>query len=92
MTEAELEQLSEDSKNDRHIIVGSDIRRLVNEIRRLRGLVKAAEKAGTNALYSDDGEPLLVPHNCPWCHYAVGDWKRRHAPECPAFTEEGEVR
>lgn len=54
------------------------------EVRRLRGLVKSAETMGI---------PMgSETRNCPWCGYAHGDWKRKHSPECPAFTESGDVR
>lgn len=54
------------------------------EVRRLRGLIKQveAEASGERAFKA----------NCPWCNYAVGDFKRRHSPECSAFTESGDVR
>lgn len=63
---------------------GDDCRALVAEVRRLRGLVKSAETMGI---------PMgSETRNCPWCGYAHGDWKRKHSPECPAFTESGDVR
>lgn len=59
---------------------------LIAEVRRLRGLVERAETKG-------QFEHCSTCHNCPWCGYdATLDTKRRHAPECPAFTENGEVR
>lgn len=63
---------------------GTTVLLLVAEVRRLRALVKRAESSGS-------GE-WAKKTNCPWCNYAVGDWKRRHSPECPAFTESGAVR
>lgn len=57
---------------------------LVAEVRRLRGLVRDAETEGC--------EPTASKGYCPWCGYMCGDWKRRHAPECEAFTEGGDVR
>lgn len=57
---------------------------LVAEVRRLRGLIKAAECQGA--------EQYAIHANCPWCGYAPGNHKRSHAPECPAFTENGDVR
>lgn len=62
----------------------ADVPALVAEVRRLRELVKAAE---LNGCY-----PTEVRGNCPWCGYAPGNHKRSHAPECPAFTENREVR
>jgi hypothetical protein len=62
----------------RHVIA------LAAEVRRLRGLIKDAEDHGPN--------PHAPTKNCPWCEYFVGDWKRRHAPECPAFTERGDLK
>jgi hypothetical protein len=45
---------------------------------RLRGLVKDAEVAAGESC----GE-------CPWCGAGPST---QHAPECPAFTESGDVR
>jgi hypothetical protein len=62
------------------------VRRAVAEIHRLRELVKDAEARGQWGHCS-------TCHNCPWCGYdATLDTKRKHAPECPAFTESGDVR
>lgn len=69
-----------------------EARELVAEVRRLRGLIKQAESAATKQVF-EGGEPLFPAENCPWCGYAsVLDVKRKHAPECPAFTEAGAVR
>ena len=48
---------------------------LLDEVIRLRALVKLAERRC-------DGPS---GYDCPWC---LGG----HAPDCPAFTPEGEVR
>lgn len=65
---------------------GDDARALLADNARLRGLVKAAEKSATSEVGTE------TEGNCPWCGYHVGDFRRKHAPECPAFTESGVVR
>lgn len=62
----------------------TDVPALLAEVERLRGLIKAAEM---NGCY-----PTEVRGNCPWCGYAPGNYKRSHAPECPAFNEDRSVR
>lgn len=61
------------------LVAMEQVKELLAEVHRLRWLIKEAEK-------SDRGD------TCPWCQYYVGDFKRKHAPECPAFTENGDVR
>lgn len=66
---------------------GEDVFALVAEVRRLRGLIKSAEFCGLTEWTTQAREC------CPWCAYnARMDTKRKHAPECPAFTESGAVR
>lgn len=59
--------------------------KVLAEIRRLRALVKKAEAA--------DAGPGEFDH-CPWCGTDLGmdRSKRKHAPDCEAFTVDGEVR
>jgi hypothetical protein len=64
------------------ISAASDVPALVAEVRRLRGLVKDAE--------CDGAEPYAARYCCPWC--GKGSGSAQHAPECPAFHENGEVR
>lgn len=49
---------------------------LVAEVRRLRGVIKQAELKGRFSCCASC-------NNCPWCGYEAGDFKRKHAPECP---------
>ncbi len=62
------------------------IKALEADNERLRGLIKQVEGAASSEFGTG------AAHNCPWCFYAVGDWRRRHAPECLAFNEDGTVR
>jgi hypothetical protein len=67
-----------------------DVRALVAEVRRLRGLIKKAEwYSGAGGFESE--------HGCPWCdsdgYYEsshVGHGK--HQEDCPAFTRNGDVK
>jgi hypothetical protein len=54
-----------------------DVRALVAEVRRLRGLIKRVEEVD-----NDFGTMF-----CPWCGYG-----KPHAGNCPAFTPDGGVR
>lgn len=58
---------------------------LVREVRRLRGLIKSAEHCGVT---QHSEQPRV---NCPWCAYDTR-FQKKHAPDCPAFTESGDVR
>lgn len=83
MTEDELQAI-EDAAIARDLPHRSDVRMLLFEVRRLRGLIKYAECA------SDDvwnGESMGAI--CPWCGEGRG---KPHAPECDAFTPSGDVR
>lgn len=44
-SDAELDELFEKSKNDRAIIVGSDVRQLIGMIRRLQDKIETIESA-----------------------------------------------
>jgi hypothetical protein len=55
----------------------SDVPTLLDEVRRLRGLVKQVEQV------DNDFGTLF----CPWC--GLGP---EHKPSCPAFTPDGDVR
>lgn len=57
-------------------------RALLSEIGRLRALVKSAECV--------DG--VLSGGSCTWCGAFRQGPLRPHAPDCPAFTPDGEVR
>lgn len=87
MTEAELKRIEDeyvDPSMPEWRQIEADRDALVAEVRRLRGLVKSAETNGKNERSED--------FNCPWCRYEIGAWKKVHAPECPAFHEDGTVR
>jgi len=58
-----------------------DVPTLVAEVRRLRGLIAAT--GDRNGRLRNFGHDL-----CPWCH---GSPPSEHV-ECPAFTDNGEVR
>lgn len=80
MTEDELKAIENSRKFD------DVVHELLAEVRRLRGLVAAAQFRG-------QWERCSTCHNCPWCGYdSTCNTKRKHAPECPAFTESGDVR
>jgi hypothetical protein len=89
MTPTELDAIEARAKDAARFTMeagdAADCLALIAEVRRLRGLVKAAEAAAPHL-----GERHA---NCPWCGYwSMGDVKRKHAPECPAFTESGDVK
>jgi hypothetical protein len=63
---------------------------LVAEVRRLRALIKDAEWFSGVGEYDSE-------YGCPWCKsdgfYKFGKLGHgKHAPECPAFHEDGSVR
>lgn len=67
-----------------------EVRALIAEVRRLRGLIKQAETAAGHY------EPYnsVSDGHCPWCD-AFGGWSiptKPHKPGCPAFTPDGSVR
>lgn len=70
---------------DADLVTGAEAHALIAEIRRLRGLVKAAARSGPGK-YEEPG-------GCPWCGF-VGDTEadQGHAIHCPAFTPYGEVK
>lgn len=77
MSEDELKAMEDAAPVDRRVSP------LVAEVRRLRGLVERAQFKG-------QFQHCTTCHNCPWCGYdATLDTKRKHAPECPAFAENG---
>lgn len=55
--------------------VAGDVRALIAEVRRLRGLIQQAQWAG------GDGHAMEVEPVCPWCRM----WPDTHQPDCPAF-------
>lgn len=67
-----------------------DRRALLAEVERLRVLIKKAEWFG--GIGTHDSET-----GCPWCEsdgfYQMSNVGHgKHEPECPAFTEDGEVK
>lgn len=56
------------------------VNELVNEVERLRGLIKSA-----------DGQGDAHGDVCPWCR-CCSAWSVPHVDECPAFTADGEVK
>lgn len=85
MTDDELKAIEAEALGDCSNCMG-----LVAEVRRLRGLIKAAEWfAGVGGYDSESG--------CPWCEsdgfYPSSKLGHgRHAADCPAFTPDGRVR
>ena len=67
-----------------------DVAHLIEDLRRLRGLVKAVETI------RHAGRGDSVEHLCPHCwherdrNYAFAPQK--HAADCPAFTADGSVK
>jgi hypothetical protein len=95
MTEAELKAI-EARAADAQLMPGAwsgyantDRKALLAEVRRLRGLVKAAEMVACRC--------GMIPEapGCPWCA-ADSQWGESrfiaHDPDCPAFTPDGSVR
>jgi hypothetical protein len=91
MSEAELKEIEADLGHWSTMPGESTIRALAAEVRRLRGLVKSAKWAGyAEVLGGDEGV-------CPWCCVLMVDGAPglppgTHAPDCPAFTPDGEVK
>lgn len=82
MTDEELNEKATAEHAD--FVASEDQAELRSEIERLRTLIAYAECRGAG--------PYAMPSNCPWCGYTPGAYKRSHAPECAAFTENREVR
>lgn len=59
-----------------------DVPALLAEVRRLQGLIKAAERSATVNRYEDDG--------CAFC--LRGDREGLHYGDCPAFSAPGVLR
>lgn len=85
MTEDELGQIEARAAESVAVVppcevewqVATDVGVLVAEVRRLRGLVQAAEWLG----------PVIASRaSCPWC---LRRQPQGHADDCPAFPPEG---
>lgn len=81
MTEEEIRKLESHDSADWSYQLAAD------EIRRLIGLIKAAEENG----FAQWGYSA-----CPWCESERGMWANAdpivHMANCPAFTPEGVVK
>lgn len=93
MTLADIEKRAAEASAYEEFSV-DEIDFLLAEIQRLRGLIKKAEwESYAECMDGDEGV-------CPWCHVlrAQGvvsethDRTDSHYPNCPAFTESGEVK
>jgi hypothetical protein len=65
----------------------ADARKLISEVRRLRGLIKDVERCNC--------VPVNVVSNSGdrWeCHWCGCSHRESHADTCPAFTPDGSVR
>jgi hypothetical protein len=65
----------------------ADLVMLYDEVRRLQGLVKAAEQGGP------EGHDRCNTTGCPWC-FEIGDYTtgQLHAADCPAFSAPAVLR
>lgn len=86
MTRAELGEMLDYIENERHDIHAPRLRKLFDEVERLRGLIKGAE------LTSRPDPVRGVAFGCPWCDLYCGKDRMRHASDCPAFTPDGDVK
>lgn len=67
-------------------VASHKFRDLIDEVRRLREVVKGAERSGDS--FPSGGCPA-----CPWCGSTASvSRKEPHADSCPAFTPDGTVR
>ncbi len=76
--------------DDKELTAAGSVRRLVANVERLRGLIKDAE---STACFCSPA----MESGCHWCEAHV--WESEcdgrfgeHEPDCPAFTEGGDVR
>lgn len=89
MTEAELKHFEDRCLDETELLArDTAIQQLVNEVRRRGELLKDVEWVYRTEFYTS-GEVHVA--YCNWC-LVEQDEGKGHAKDCPAFTEDGEVR
>jgi hypothetical protein len=91
VTEQELQAIEDMIEEGAPLVIdlmlGEIAPALLAEVRRLQGLVKAAETGGP------EGHDRCNTTGCPWC-FEIGDHVTgpRHDPDCSAFSAPGVLR